>query len=66
MLPEGKRPFGSTVIAQRGQESMRKRQRGTRPVSDEPLSAGRVEYLEQARERCGTGASAARHSSSWR
>ena len=30
---------------------MRKRQRGTRPVSDEPLSAGRVEYLEQARER---------------
>ena len=51
MLPEGKRPFGSTVIAQRGQESMRKRQRGTRPVSDEPLSAGRVEYLEQARER---------------
>ena len=28
-----------------------KRQRGTRPVSDEPLSAGRVEYLEQARER---------------
>ena len=30
---------------------MRKRQRGPRPVSDEPLSAGRVEYLEQARER---------------
>ena len=42
MLPEGKRPFGSTVIAQRGQESMRKRQRGTRPVSDEALSAGRI------------------------
>ena len=30
---------------------MRKRQRGPRPVSDEPLSAGRVEDLEQARER---------------
>ena len=30
---------------------MRKRQRGPRPVSDEPLSAGRGEYLEQARER---------------
>ena len=30
---------------------MRKNQRGQRPESDEPLSAGRVEYLEQARAR---------------
>lgn len=30
---------------------MRKNHRGQRPESDEPLSAGRVEYLEQARAR---------------
>lgn len=30
---------------------MRKNHRGQRPGSDEPLSAGRVEYLEQARAR---------------
>ena len=30
---------------------MRKNHRGQRPESDEPLSAGRVEYLEQARTR---------------
>ena len=30
---------------------MRKNHRGHRPESDEPLSAGRVEYLEQARAR---------------
>ena len=30
---------------------MRKTHRGQRPESDEPLSAGRVEYLEQARAR---------------
>ena len=30
---------------------MRKNPRGQRPESDEPLSAGRVEYLEQARAR---------------
>ena len=30
---------------------MRKKHRGFRPASDEPLSEGRVEYLEQARAR---------------
>ena len=30
---------------------MRKHLRGNRPESEEPLSAGRVEYLEQARQR---------------
>lgn len=30
---------------------MRKKHRGTRPASEEPLSEGRVEYLEQARAR---------------
>ena len=30
---------------------MRKKHRGIRPASDEPLSEGRVEYLEQARAR---------------
>ncbi len=30
---------------------MRKNHRGNRPESSEPLSAGRVEYLEQARQR---------------
>ena len=44
-------PFGSTVVAGRGQERMRKKHRGFRPASDEPLSEGRVEYLEQARTR---------------
>mgnify|MGYP000405780081 CR=1 FL=1 len=51
MLPEGKTPLWEHCHCTKGQESMRKRQRGPRPVSDEPLSAGRVEYLEQARER---------------
>ena len=49
--PGGKTPLWEHCHCTKGQESMRKRQRGTRPVSDEPLSAGRVEYLEQARER---------------
>ena len=30
---------------------MRKKHRDFRPASDEPLSEGRVEYLEQARAR---------------
>lgn len=51
MLPEGKTPLWEHCHCTKGQESMRKRQRGPRPVSDEPLSAGRVEYPEQARER---------------
>ena len=49
--PGGETPLWEHCHCTKGQESMRKRQRGTRPVSDEPLSAGRVEYLEQARER---------------
>ncbi len=49
--PGGKTPLWEHCHCTKGQESMRKRQRGPRPVSDEPLSAGRVEYLEQARER---------------
>ena len=49
--PGGETPLWEHCHCTKGQESMRKRQRGPRPVSDEPLSAGRVEYLEQARER---------------
>ena len=40
---------------------MRKISRG-RSENDEPLSAGRVEYLEQARQRVRTGASGGRPS----
>lgn len=64
--PGGGMPFGSTVVAGRGQERMRKKHRDFRPASDEPLSEGRVEYLEQARAGAGTGASGAPRSSSRR
>ena len=51
MLPEGERPLWEHCHCTKGQESMRKNHRGNRSEPEQPLSAGRIEYLEQARER---------------
>ena len=66
MLPEGKRPFWEHCHCTKGQESMRKDSAAPRPVSDEPLRRDGSNTSSRPASGCATGASAARHSSSWR